>query len=101
MTELNYDISELTTDNYLDWISQTEYTEGCKTGDIVLNDNDKIDLSSLIITPNLIKNDICVICFCQLNDTVIQTTCNHQYHLHCITQWYQIKNLCPLCKNVI
>ena len=65
------------------------------------DDNNEIDLSSLIITPDLIKNDICVICFCQLNDTVIQTTCNHQYHLHCITQWYQIKNLCPLCKNKI
>jgi lipocalin len=43
MTELNYDISELTPVNYLDWILQTDYTEGCKIGDIVLNDNDKID----------------------------------------------------------
>ena len=43
MTELNYDISELTPANYLDWILQTDYTEGCKTGDIVLNDSDKID----------------------------------------------------------
>ena len=65
------------------------------------DDNNEIDLSSLIITADLIKNDICVICFCQLNDTVIQTTCNHQYHLQCITQWHQIKNVCPLCKKVI
>jgi hypothetical protein len=65
------------------------------------NDDNIIELTSLIITPELIKNDICVICFCQLNEVVIQTNCNHQYHLHCIEQWYQIKNTCPLCKRVI
>ena len=43
MTELNYDISELTPVNYLDWILQTDYIEGCKTGDVILNDRDKID----------------------------------------------------------
>jgi hypothetical protein len=88
--DYNYDTDEYETDDYETY----NYSNDS-------NDNDKINLSSLIITPDLIKNDICVICFCQLNDTVIQTSCNHQYHLHCITQWHQIKNLCPLCKNVI
>ena len=66
------------------------------------NDNQELNNSVLLISVSEenIKDDICVICFLNLNQEpdVIQTICNHQYHKNCITQWINIKKCCPLCK---
>ena len=66
------------------------------------NDNQELNNSVLLISVSEenIKDDICVICFLNLNQEpdVIQTICNHQYHKNCITQWINIKKFCPLCK---
>jgi hypothetical protein len=65
------------------------------------NDNQELNDSVLIsVSEENIKDDICVICFLNLNQEpdVIQTICNHQYHKNCITQWINIKKCCPLCK---
>jgi hypothetical protein len=66
------------------------------------NDNQELNNSVLLISVSEenIKDDICVICFLNLNQEpdVIQTICNHQYHKNCINQWINIKKCCPLCK---
>lgn len=99
-THVSYNITDVNYGSDVDYDSDVDYES------YNISDNDDelesvSDLNSLIITSDQIKNDVCVICFCQLHETVIQTKCNHQYHLTCIEQWYQIKNLCPLCKSVI
>ena len=49
-----------------------------------------------------IKNDVCVICFGNLNkEKVVETKCKHQYHDNCITHWLRIKNSCPLCNTIL
>ena len=46
-------------------------------------------------------NKTCTICFdeFELNQTVIQLKCNHNYHINCIKEWLcNNSNKCPLCK---
>lgn len=67
-------------------------------------DEEDHPIEHVILTPvseQNIKDDLCVICFINLNQepNVVETICKHQYHNNCITNWIQIKKCCPLCNG--
>ncbi|XP_073019894.1 uncharacterized protein [Primulina eburnea] len=43
--------------------------------------------------------DRCVICQVEYEegDKIVTLHCDHPYHSDCITQWLQIKKICPVC----
>ncbi|GAV71941.1 zf-RING_2 domain-containing protein [Cephalotus follicularis] len=43
--------------------------------------------------------DRCVICQVEYEDgeALVALPCQHPYHLDCISQWLQIKKICPIC----
>lgn len=45
----------------------------------------------------------CVICLEDIknNDNVILTECFHMYHEKCISDWFKISNICPICDRKI
>lgn len=47
--------------------------------------------------------EMCMDCIASQADitacSVVVGTCNHIYHLHCMSQWTKKKNTCPLCGN--
>lgn len=59
-----------------------------------------------IIYLNKLKNiknydplDVCSICLESLSNKVIRLHCNHLFHRNCISSWFNIKIICPLCRN--
>jgi len=34
-------------------------------------------------------------------DGVSTLNCGHQFHTNCITKWYNMKNNCPICREII
>jgi ATP-dependent Lon protease len=38
---------------------------------------------------------------CYLDDKLVKTDCNHVFCSKCLTQWREIKNNCPMCRNII
>jgi hypothetical protein len=52
-------------------------------------------------SPNDIIDDDCSICLNKLEDDVIITDCNHQFHRNCIRDLIIVTNVCPLCRNNI
>ena len=64
------------------------------------NNHNQVNLIS--INAENIKNDVCVICFLNLDqEKVVETKCKHQYHNNCIKHWLQVKHSCPLCNNML
>jgi len=53
------------------------------------------------ISEQNVKEDLCVICFINLNQEpdVVETVCKHQYHNNCISRWVHVKRCCPLCNG--
>lgn len=45
--------------------------------------------------------DNCSICLTSLGATnsVKTLKCKHQFHTKCINEWFEIKNVCPLCNE--
>jgi hypothetical protein len=45
----------------------------------------------------------CCVCLEDFEDNVEMHTlpCGHYFHCHCIQQWFQGHNFCPLCKSVL
>ncbi|THU54348.1 hypothetical protein C4D60_Mb10t24150 [Musa balbisiana] len=43
----------------------------------------------------------CAICLEEYKDTEKLGTlnCGHDFHVGCISQWLQMKNVCPICKD--
>jgi len=41
----------------------------------------------------------CSICYNNLNDNISKISCGHEFHLHCIDEWYKINITCPLCRQ--
>ena len=33
------------------------------------------------------------------HSTVKRLPCNHEFHKHCIDEWFTRKRICPLCKG--
>lgn len=48
------------------------------------------------------ENEDCVVCGTILDEDYVKTVpCGHIYHLHCIENWREIRNICPLCRRSI
>jgi hypothetical protein len=45
----------------------------------------------------------CIICISdyEQGDDLLKLPCSHSYHRTCITQWFQLHDNCPLCKQVV
>jgi len=43
----------------------------------------------------------CSICLSPITTTIFKTSCGHNYHTNCITEWATRKQSCPLCRNDI
>jgi hypothetical protein len=49
-----------------------------------------------------VKDDACVMCLCHLTtEPVSAVSCTHQYHTACIKQWLTVKQVCPLCNQIL
>eukprot|EP01122_Echinamoeba_exundans_P005177 TRINITY_DN15346_c0_g1_i1.p1 TRINITY_DN15346_c0_g1~~TRINITY_DN15346_c0_g1_i1.p1 ORF type:complete len:529 (+),score=38.42 TRINITY_DN15346_c0_g1_i1:139-1725(+) len=50
-----------------------------------------------------ISETICVVCQCDFAaGEIVQTTpCVHNFHKDCVAQWFQEKNFCPTCREVV
>lgn len=46
-------------------------------------------------------SSICTICLEPLGDNPKKLSCNHRFHLQCISQWYHTKKNCPVCRKTI
>ena len=40
----------------------------------------------------------CPICFENIKSDKLTLTCNHAFHISCITQWYVQSDNCPVCR---
>ncbi|ELQ76781.1 putative E3 ubiquitin ligase [Trachipleistophora hominis] len=49
------------------------------------------------------ENANCSICLAEynMNDKIKILPCNHHFHLNCIDEWFNIDDICPLCKKPI
>ncbi|KAK9271430.1 hypothetical protein L1049_027021 [Liquidambar formosana] len=47
--------------------------------------------------------DRCVICQVEYGEgeKVVALSCQHPYHLDCISKWLQVKKTCPICSNEV
>ncbi|KAL2504698.1 RING/U-box superfamily protein [Abeliophyllum distichum] len=52
---------------------------------------------------SLTNIDRCVICQVEYEggEKLVALPCDHPYHSDCITQWLQIKKICPICGNEV
>lgn len=48
-----------------------------------------------------LDNWLCVICLEEHNNDIILFKCGHYYHKNCITNWLDINNTCPICKQIL
>lgn len=49
------------------------------------------------------KNTQCTVCMdnIDLNQTIVQTQCNHIFHSKCLDNWVKYKSDCPICRKKI
>ena len=61
--------------------------------------------NNIILISNIqcLINDECPICIEQFkgNDELYQLKCGHIFHTHCITEWVNINNIYPTCRNTV
>ena len=46
--------------------------------------------------------DKCIECFANMDDhacSIVWGSCNHAYHVHCISHWLKSRDVCPLCSD--
>lgn len=43
--------------------------------------------------------DNCIICTEPFCENQISLFCGHKFHLHCINQWTQTSDTCPMCRG--
>ena len=62
-------------------------------------------LNEVILISNIKRliNDECPICIepFEENDELYQLKCNHIFHTKCISEWININNICPNCREVV
>ncbi len=51
--------------------------------------------------PNINTRPTCTICLDVLGDNPKTLTCQHKFHLACITRWYATRQNCPICRRRI
>ena len=94
--------------NYLPFTNSNYVDDDVDDDDVDVDDNNEEQMNNedelVFLNPvseQDIKEDLCVICFLNLNEEqdVVQTVCYHQYHNNCISQWIHIKRCCPLCNG--
>ena len=44
------------------------------------------------------EEEYCSICLEKFDDNNVTLPCKHHYHENCITQWFNDKSDCPLCR---
>ena len=32
---------------------------------------------------------------------IMQTPCNHKFHIHCLIEWMKLKMICPTCRGIL
>lgn len=49
------------------------------------------------------ETDLCVICQVEYEEgeAVVALPCEHPYHSECITDWLQVKKICPICSTEV
>jgi E3 ubiquitin-protein ligase RNF139 len=47
------------------------------------------------------RDDVCSICYHQLNDGARVTNCGHLFHGVCLRKWLYIKDVCPMCHRAV
>lgn len=59
-------------------------------------------VASIDVTEDASNKLFCAICNEVLNiqDNRVETSCKHQFHINCISTWFETKNTCPVCRNV-
>jgi len=50
---------------------------------------------------NFIESNHCSICYEPLNNVCVKLRCEHSFHEHCITNWLNRRNTCPLCRHPV
>ena len=67
--------------------------------------NHSVQLNSISFNPTIIYTpEICTICLEPFNNekNITKLSCNHYFHIDCITQWFNENHLtCPFCNNNI
>jgi E3 ubiquitin-protein ligase RNF139 len=63
----------------------------------------KIDQLPLATARQLAErdDDVCAICYHQLNGSARVTSCGHLFHGVCLRKWLYIKDACPMCHHAI
>ncbi len=49
----------------------------------------------------IVEKKECSICQDTINGDLIRLPCNHHFHQGCIYEWFEIRNTCPLCREII
>ncbi len=50
----------------------------------------------------MIENEICSICYDDINELAYKTPCNHKYHINCLDEYEKISKVtikCPICRG--
>jgi len=45
------------------------------------------------------SEDVCSICWEEVQDPSVQLACKHKFHYGCISEWAKRNNACPLCRQ--
>lgn len=46
-------------------------------------------------------NDVCSICYADLDNACVVTACHHIFHPPCLRKWLYVQDKCPLCQTSI
>jgi len=105
---LNYIIENNVTENFINYLVNNSIlieNDNLDMEDIVvsLNQNDLSKLNKYILN-NKLENNKCMICIdcIDINQEVIELSCNHIYHSNCIIEYLTKYNYkCPCCKKEV
>ena len=62
----------------------------------------KMEKNAKTFKKDIYNTDECSICLetFKEDENLIQLNCNHIFHLHCIDDWLQIQENCPVCRRI-
>jgi hypothetical protein len=59
----------------------------------------KYKLLDDINTANIDINNECVICLEDIDNKKAILNCNHAFHKHCVLEWMNLQQKCPICRD--